>query len=693
MLAVSTFLAAMLFTGVKERFTTVLKYDNPTSDPIWYGGESRAEEAYASDYCVYLDIHYADGTSTWQKWAKWTGGTHGWEKTASVFIPKKPVKSIDVAAFLRHGTGKAEFRNVFVNREAPAKGTVLAVQRRTCLPFADEDDVWECVFDGKESVWSRRVERPSSLKNKGTLGKGEVKVWWADSMSIVTPLSSSPECAQMEPVRLDVARGEREGFQALVSTGVGRDLRGVEIVLGEFVNGAGRTFPGSVYWERQGYVPLPCEYHHHPDSRHGGEKWVPDPLLPAAPMHVRKGMTQGALVTFAAAREVASGTYRGVVRFVSNGRQVIGEIPVEVNVRDFSLPKVFGLKTGVAMMDGFLRKLYPDRFRTMKRQAWNIMLDHRLNPDDITRTAPPEIDDLLFARERGMNYFTVQNIVRPNPKSPWTLMSSVEELSSDSFYAWFTNSLAPYVAELRRHGLDKIAAVYGFDERTKEYYPTIAKLYPKLKRDLGIDLITSSMLYRDVVKGTLPSNSVEALSADIYVPSTQFWRDNVTEWFRGNRKQVWWYTCCGPLFPYPNISSLEYPPLEARVLVGWQTFAHRVDGYLYWAVNFWSKIGSALSEEDVFFDINTRSPFDMPGDGVMTYPGKEHILPGIRLASLRDAVEDYEWLQLAAAKDPVATAVAVRRVAKGHKEYVRDPRALRSARAELASIIEGATSR
>ena len=75
-----------------------------------------------------------------------------------------------------------------------------------------------------------------------------------------------------------------------------------------------------------------------------------------------------------------------------------GALSITVRVRDFELPRTFGMKTGFAMMDGFIRKLYPDRFRAMKRAAWDVMLDHRLNPDDITRTSPPEIEDLLYAR-------------------------------------------------------------------------------------------------------------------------------------------------------------------------------------------------------------------------------------------------------------------------------------------------------
>ena len=65
-------------------------------------------------------------------------------------------------------------------------------------------------------------------------------------------------------------------------------------------------------------------------------------------------------------------------------------------------PDIFGLETAYSVMDGFIRKLYPDDFKAKKREAWDIMLDHRLNPDDISRTSPPEIEDLVYARRRGM---------------------------------------------------------------------------------------------------------------------------------------------------------------------------------------------------------------------------------------------------------------------------------------------------
>lgn len=681
--------SAFLFEGVKTRYTKTFRYDKPDCAPVWWGGESRSVEAYGSDYCIFLDIIYTDGTGAWQKWAKWTAGTHDWEYTSKVFLPEKPVAKIECHAFLRHGGGQAEFRNVFLRREAPPVGTNLAVQRKTNLPVSDEDEVAVCTFDGTNCVWTKRMESPSAFRPANPLAPKAAKVWSADSMSLVAPLEFPDPAATNGVVRLDVCRGESEGFQACLSTGAETELEDVELVPGEFRDEKGDPFPGEVRWERVGFVPLPSEFHHHPASHHAGMRWVPDPLLPAAPMRVRRGSTQPVLVTFAAARGAKAGTYRGEVRFTAGGRRLKGPVPVEVRVRGFELPRAFGLKTGFAMMDGFLQKLYPDRFREMRRRAWDLMLDHRLNPDDVTRTTPPDIGELLHARERGMNYFTVQNIVRPKPDQPWTLKSTPEELGADEFWTWFSGSLRPYVAELRRHGLDRLAAVYGFDERKEDYYPVMARMYPKLKRELGLPLLTSAMLYRDVMKGTLASNSVEALSADWYVPLTQNWRDGTTDWFRSQGKEVWWYVCCGPVHPYANFSSYEYPPAEARVLVGWQTFAHRPDGFLFWAVNFWSRIDRPLDEGDVFFDIDTFSKFDMPGDGVMTYPGRGHILSGLHLASVRDAVEDYEWLQLAEKADPAATRAAIERVTRGLKDWNSDSANLRRARRELADVLEG----
>lgn len=682
--------ASVLSEGEHEmRFDKTIVYDNPDKSPVYWGGTSRSVDAYASDYCVFIDIIYEDGSATWGKWAKWTGGTHDWEKTSNVFFPLKPVKKIILAAFLRGGEGKMVVKDVFLDRTLPPDGTVLSVQRRTNLPFSDEDEIIECYLDGNKVSERVRTETPSSFRAENEPLAQSFELWPADSMRIVTPLDfPTEEERSIRDVSLELARGEREGVQICLTAGKGLALDDVELDVFGLERSGKSPFPGCIYWERVGYVPLSHSYHHHPASRHVGMKWVPDPLLPAAPMKLRKGGTQGVLLTFHADRSAKAGVYECVVRARSGGRLLKDSLRISVRVRDFALPKTFGLKTGFAMMDGFLRKLYPDDFRNRKRAAWDVMLDHRLNPDDITRTSPPEINDLLYARGRGMNYFTVQNIVRPKPEQPWTLHTPPSELFTGKFYTWFTNSLFGYVTELRRCGLDKYAALYGFDECQKEYYDGIAEFCPKLKRDLKLPIITSAMLYRDMVSGSLASNSVEALSVDQYVPLTQVYRAGFTDWLRSQGKEVWWYVCCVPLHPFANFSSLEYPPLEARVLA-WQSYQNGVDGFLYWAVNFWDRIDRPLDEGDTFFpNVDTWRNSDTPGDGVLVYPGKEHILPGLRFASVRDGVEDYEWLQLAGRKDEAETIKVVGQMTPNLTKWERSPSSFRAFRSRIGDIIE-----
>ena len=84
----------------------------------------------------------------------------------------------------------------------------------------------------------------------------------------------------------------------------------------------------------------------------------------------------------------------------------------------------------------------------------------------------------------------------------------------------------------------------------------------------------------------------------------------------------------------------------------------------------------------------STSALGMPGDGVLLYPGKDHVLPSIRLAQIRDCVEDYEWLKLAAAKAGAAAVDSISRtLIRSLTDFTRDPSALREAHGRLARMI------
>ena len=632
-------LVAMAHTPVKAGRWKTFTYDNPDKTPVVFGGWSRAEGVKARDYCVYLDVHYADGSKDWGKRADWRQGTHDWEEAWSVFQPKKPVAKIEAFVLKRKGVGKAAFRDVFLERRE-GKGERFGDTRMSLKPFDDADEVAYSVFTGSKVV--RKAERVAPTIEFPAPPDG-VTVWTASPMDWVTPLSRPPSGAEKK-IAVSLARRERESAQILISCGRDTELSGVTLEIDPLKDESGNQLDGSVKWERVGYIPRKPGYLRHPNAPNENEMWLPDPLLPAAPFRVRRASTQGAWLTVYAAPGAKPGNYRSEVR-VRQGGKTLAVVPLAAKVLDFELGATFALETAFSVMDGFLRAKYPGKWKEMKRQAIDVMLDHRLNPDDISRTSPPEIDDLLHARKRGMNRFNILNIV-PEPKKPvtWVCVGDPKVLFSDAFYTDFTRRLAPYLARLKEHGLDRMAYIYGFDERKSDEYAGIDAMWWKLKRDFpDLPVMTTTKMFKDLVKdGT---NRTDCITTDWYCPVSSDYDEKMADFLRARGKKVWWYTCCSPANPYANMASLEYPAVEGRLVLGYLTWLYRADGFLFWHVNNWRAGNGLMDETDTYFpEWNTWNHLGIPGDGVFLYPGKEHVLPSIRFANIRDGEEDYEYL-------------------------------------------------
>ena len=146
--------------------------------------------------------------------------------------------------------------------------------------------------------------------------------------------------------------------------------------------------------------------------------------------------------------------------------------------------------------------------------------------------------------------------------------------------------------------------------------------------------------YDDMVRDYL------AAGASSFFPSTRF--SSVDIWvpqehwvhYRNKReaqeagKEVWWYPCSGPWYPYPNYH-LDIEPGAWRILA-WATYKYKFDGILYWAAAFF----------------NNKNPFrnnsySCNGDGVLMYALPDGSpMPSIRLKVIADSMEDYEYLLL-----------------------------------------------
>lgn len=104
----------------------VLNQETPM--PVFAEAWSKAENVGASpdsDYSLYLDIQYADGTFLWGQNAPFSTGTGEWERRNVVVIPEKPIQSLTFYALFRGKTGKASFRDLSLSTLSAGTGAVL----------------------------------------------------------------------------------------------------------------------------------------------------------------------------------------------------------------------------------------------------------------------------------------------------------------------------------------------------------------------------------------------------------------------------------------------------------------------------------------------------------------------------------------------------------------------------------------
>ena len=557
---------------VKPGLWKEFSYDAPDMTPIVFGGESRADGVHASDYCVCLDIFHPDGSATSGVRAEFAQGTHGWQKVCGAVVPEKPVKRIEAYALCRkgHGADRAEFRNLFLERRQ-GRGDRLFETRRSARPFADADIVYYTSFNGCEMTHRQEIVAASPAGKR--LSGRKYAVWAASSMRRVAP-TDMPDAADLAPpprIDLDIAKRGSASAQVLVTTAPGTEWRDASLRISILRNAEGRSFSGQARWQRVGYIPRGGTMIPHPDGQDASAGWFADPLLPAAPFRVRKGATQALWVTVTADEGAESGVYSGEVE-VFEGSALRGRVAVSVRVRSFSLPAKFGLDTSMGLMDGFLRATYPECWKRVRRQAQDIMLDYRLNTDDISRTTP---------------------------------------------------------------------------------------------------------------------------KADIYCPLTEKWSLEMSDRLRAQGKRAYWHTSDAPRWPYANFANCDYPPIEGRLVLGFQTYLFRADGFCFGHVNRWNGKGNApLDDTDVFLPRwICRDQLHTPGDGVLLYPGQSGVLPSVRLAQLRDGVQDYEWLKLAERRcGRSAVDAASRTVVRTLTDFTRDPAELERAHAAVGDMIEAAAA-
>ena len=708
-----------------------ITFDPPIKHPFKVSGWSRAENAGGADYCLYMDCWYDDGTNLWGQRRNFDDGTHDWQQIEYVFDVAKPVTKVEYFILFRRCTGKAWFDDVQISLapfEVESESVIPSLYGGNTIEYtarlsmaaqwtasvrARGDEVYSISGDGaavqlawpgtdasgerlpggdhvlrivaKDDLLGEELRHDTKVQTKSGPGKGYVA--WVESSMRRALINSTPERPPAAlAAEIALAGNEYESFQIALRAAPGHDLRGCTVELGDLRDGAGHVIEKShIEWRQVGFVELGRLYKH-PQMTHAMPGWWPDPLLPVGRFAVPGGTTQALWFTVYAPPETPAGQYTGQFTIRLGGEEQV-PVGLKATVYGFDVPTQPHIKTAFALMDGYLEKIYGELTPELRRAYGDYVLKHRLNPDDISRTDPPDIGDIAHYNDRGLNAFNVLNMVEPRGKRTWVCWSPLE-VYTPQFRADLIQRLDPYVAELKRRGLADRAYVYTFDERGKDFWPIIREYFGLVKDRYGIPTLTTAKVPQD-------PEAMRDLNVDWNCPVSSAYRFDEAEECRQAGLQVWSYICLGPRYPFANWLA-DDPLIEARV-IWWQAYHQKMDGFLYWGLNIWGRASNDYiidPERDgprLRWSITSGGRYDwLHGDGELLYPGKDGPFGCIRLANIRDGIEDYEYLWLLARLegDVEAARKACLPVTEDLTTFTREPATLHAQREVIARRIE-----
>ena len=480
-----------------------------------------------------------------------------------------------------------------------------------------------------------------------------------------------------QTVRLRAARRERESAQIVIIP-FDLTLHDIEVTWSDLTGPDNALVPAeTIQVELVDYVKTTP-----PDYGVEYVGWWADPLVPIRPFDVPCDRIQPLWLTVYAPEDAAAGLYHGRVQ-IEAAHAGSFVVPIELEVLDYALPlrgklrTIFGFDWNKELVGWYKwdePQFRPDQYKKIPqqwaRQIWDMTLAYRIYAGGLyERLRFPRAEDLDFCLERGLNNYQIGL-----PES-----NTVEEIPH----------LKAICDDLRSRGLLDMAYVYAWDEGA-ETNPNIRKEMIENWTILGEEIPD---LARADVYGNPPPEVMDVL--DIVMPLTPELehRQRWDRW-RAQGRITGAYVCCGPRHPYANFF-IDYPAIDQRVLF-WQLYDHNATFFLYYASNIWRQSDrSGRRWPDAPWV--TASHGNDNGDGQLLYPGKEAVLPSVRLANIRDGIEDYEaFAVLAELTDelkPVehSDLIAANRqllavpdeVTRSLTEYTKAPHILLSARRRL----------
>ena len=437
------------------------------------------------------------------------------------------------------------------------------------------------------------------------------------------------------------------------------------------VGGSGVIPASRISIHRVGYVQTsPSQY----PVMHVG--WWPDPLPKFEPFAVANPNLQALWIEVDVPHDAPAGDYAG--RITVQGPHALG-VDVKLHVWDFAIPEYPAFKTAGWALAGGLRKKGVEVYR----QYADLALEHGVSPWDAAQSFLDRSLKDLSVHDANLERFTKKGLK----------CIEVSRLKPEQ--------LPAYYAHLKAKGWDGLLYVRYHDEPHEREYPSYRKRYQEVKAIAPDVRISAS---GQACPGMLGA-------ADLFISDVSALRPEWNAAARERGASIWWYYCHLPIHAeYHSPISItpgmvvDLQGIDHRIIY-WLAWKAKVDGVGYWALAAWPPGNDVWTEAG--WKMRGRNPFPYSGihngNGYILYPGADGPIASIRLKTIRDGLEDYDYLlalRAALAKVPASMAASPAiqsarklldvpaEVAVSNHYYNRDPFALLRQRARIAEAIE-----
>ncbi len=498
------------------------------------------------------------------------------------------------------------------------------------------------------------------------------------------------------PVKLAVAGNETDSFQLLVIP-FWKSLKDVKVKFSDLKGENGIIKADNFRWFKVGYVRL-MDNHPLVTNKH---KYEPDILFPGKPFDVKLGTVQSIWIDIYAPPGTPAGKYQGEVTVSADGREASRKL--DVTVFGFDIPKKISLKqnhwfgwNGSRNWAAFYRykvkytpELFEKHINTMSRYRvqpffFNGEVLYRQIPIWLEKDGTLSFDFSTFDKyiEIGKKYnanafwaglscnfwsglrpfVTPKWRIRDRRTGSWTTMGKLIKKwreKTDKHDPDFSDNPAhhmwikAYIKHLKKLGMLGKSYFEYYDEPYSSetrwlgmlrHHALLKKLAPEIKlQAYGVNPLQK-------FNGTSAKGKIDVWSIHLKECANPEMLKAIYDRRKKYGEEFWFYACSEKQAPDGEWSPfIKYNrPYAGARIIPWMAWKYQADGFLVYKLNHSYKVNN-MKKPDKRWPHTDWQAGRMNGSGTLLYPGPEpecEAIPSIRLANLRDGMEDYEYFHV-----------------------------------------------